>query len=137
MDPSELLPQVRHAHIGLVITSGTLFALRGIGLLAGAKWSMRPAVRMLSVLIDVALLGAALWLLAILQLNPFAVPWLATKIALLVLYVVLGTLTLKRARTRSARALWFAAALAVFGFMLSVAVAHHPLGALLWIIPPD
>lgn len=124
----ELYPPVRYAHIGLVAISGVLFALRGIGVLAGARWSMRRPVRMLSQAIDTALLGAALLLLYLLQLNPFAIPWLATKLALLAGYIVLGSFALKRARTVPARALFFVAALSVFVFMIGVALAHHPLG---------
>ena len=55
---------------------------------------------------------------------------LREKVLLLVLYIVLGTLALKRARTRSARAWCYAAALAVFLFIVSVARAHSPLGFL-------
>jgi uncharacterized membrane protein SirB2 len=101
----ELYPLVRHAHVGLVAVSGVLFALRGIGVLAGAGWSMRRPVRLLSQAIDTALLGAALLLLHLLQLNPFVIPWLATKLALLAAYIVLGSFALKRARSgRGARA---------------------------------
>lgn len=124
----DLYPQVRLAHIGLVVASGTLFAARGAAVLAGARWAMTAAVRRLSQVIDSALLGAALLLLAALQLNPFVVPWLATKLALLLVYIVLGTFALRRARTPAARAACYVAALAVFAFMLGVAVAHHPLG---------
>lgn len=126
----DFYPQVRQAHIGLVAASGTLFALRGIGVLVGAGWSMHRKVRLLSQSIDSALLAAAVLLLYLLQLNLFAVPWLATKLALLVAYIVLGSLALKRASGRGAKALCFFAALAVFAFMLGVAVAHHPLGVL-------
>lgn len=114
--------------MGLVFTSGALFAARGIGVLRGSPWSMLPAVRRLSYCIDTALLGAALLLLYILGLNPFAVAWLSAKIVLLLVYIVLGTLALKRARTPRARALFFVASLACYGLMLSVARAHHPLG---------
>lgn len=118
----------RLAHISLVLISGTLFAARGVGVLAGAPWSMAPAVRRLSYTIDTALLSAALLLLYVLDINPFVVAWLSTKIALLLAYIVLGTLALKRARTTRVRALCFVAALLCFGFMLTVARAHHPLG---------
>ena len=76
------------------------------------------------------LLAAALMLLVILKLNPFAVPWLAVKLVLLVAYVVLGVMALKRARTRMAKCGFYVAALACFGAMYSVARAHHPLGLL-------
>ena len=130
MTLAEWYPQVRWTHISLVLTSGALFAARGVGVLMGASWAMQPAVRRLSATIDTGLLSAALLLLHILQLNPFAVPWLSTKIGLLLLYIVLGTLALKRAPTPRARLLFFVASLACYGFMLSVALAHPPLGFL-------
>lgn len=121
---------IKHAHIGLVLLSGGLFALRGLLVLAGQGWANAAPVRYLSYTIDTCLLTAALMLLVILKLNPFVVPWLAVKLVLLVAYVVLGVMALKRARTRGARALWLLAALASFGAMYSVARSHHPLGLL-------
>jgi uncharacterized membrane protein SirB2 len=124
----EFYPQIKLAHIALVLASGGLFALRGLAVLLRQDWAMAAPVRYLSYSIDTCLLTAALMLLAVLKLNPFLVPWLAVKLALLVVFVVLGSLALKRARRH--RALWYLAALACFGFMYSVAVAHHPLGLL-------
>jgi len=49
-------------------------------------------------------------------------------ITVLLVYIVLGTLALKRARTTRMRLLCFVAAVLCFGFMLTVARAHHPLG---------
>jgi uncharacterized membrane protein SirB2 len=124
---------IRFTHISLVLISGALFALRGLAVLGGQAWAMRRAVRLLSYGIDTGLLSAALLLLIILHLNPFATPWLLTKIALLLLYIVLGTLALKRARTPLVRRYCFVAALLCYGFMLSVALTHSPRGALLWL----
>lgn len=124
----ELYPQVRWTHIGLVLASGALFAARGVAVLMGARWSMALAVRRASYLLDTALLGAALLLLYILDTNPFTVAWLSVKIGLLLLYIVLGTLALKRARTPRARLLSLLGALLCYGFMLTVALTHHPLG---------
>jgi len=134
----ELYPLARATHITLVLTSGALFVARGLGVLRGARWAMVPSVRSLSYTIDTALLGAALLLLTILEINPFAVPWLSTKIGLLLLYIVLGTLALKRAPTKPLRAVSLIAALLCYAFMLSVAFAHHPLGvfARLYSVPP-
>jgi uncharacterized membrane protein SirB2 len=128
MNLSELYPLAHVAHISLVLTSGALFAIRGVAVLLGARWPMVLAVRRLSYAIDTALLGAALLLLAIFNLNPFVVPWLAAKIGLLLLYIVLGSLALKRAPTLRLRALSLVAALLCFALMFSVALAHNPLG---------
>lgn len=128
MNLPELYPLARTMHISLVLTSGALFAARGVAVLLGARWAMVPLVRRLSYTIDTALLGAALLLLAILDINPFTVGWLSTKIGLLLLYIVLGTLALKRAPTVRLRKASLVAALLCYGFMLSVAVAHQPMG---------
>lgn len=124
----EWYPQVRQAHIALVSASGALFALRGLGLLAGANWPRRTAWRVASVAVDTLLLAAGATLWALLRLDLAAAPWLAAKLALLVAYVGLGTLALKGERPPARRALWLAAAVLVFATMVSVAVTHHPLG---------
>ena len=122
---AELYPQIKLAHMVLVTASGALFALRGSAVLAGRSWPMRALPRLASVLIDTVLLvaGTALW--TMLSLDPLRDAWLGMKLLLLLLYIVLGTLALKRARAPA-----FAAAMLCFLFMVSVAMAHHPLGVL-------
>lgn len=126
----EYYPHIKSVHVGLVLTSGALFALRGAGVLAGLRLAMTAPVRYLSYAIDSALLTAALMLLVVLRLNPFVTPWLAVKLTLLVAYVALGVQALRRAPGRAAKARYYLAALAVYGYMYSVARAHHPLGLL-------
>jgi uncharacterized membrane protein SirB2 len=123
-------PQLKSAHIVLVLASGGLFALRGALVLAGQGWAMARPWRLLSYGIDTLLLAAGVMLWAGLSLSPVASPWLGVKLLLLVLYVVLGSLALKRARTPAARCASYAAALGVYLFMASVARAHDPLGFL-------
>jgi uncharacterized membrane protein SirB2 len=74
------------------------------------------------------LLTVALILTSIIHQYPFANGWLTMKIALLCVYVVLGSTALKRSRTRRIRFVAFIAALATVAFLFSVARAHHPLG---------
>ena len=119
---------VKAAHVALVMASGGLFAARGALVLAGRQAAMARPWRLLSYGIDTLLLAAGATLWAMLSLNPVTSPWLGTKLTLLVLYVVLGSLALKRARTPAGRRASYAAALAVYAFMAAVAVAHHPAG---------
>ncbi|MFZ5635911.1 MAG: SirB2 family protein [Pseudomonadota bacterium] len=126
----EFYPQIKLVHIACVLLSGALFALRGGCALLGARWPMSLPVRVLSYAIDTALLTAALMLFAILPGGVFVNGWLAVKIALLLVYIVLGSFALKRARTRRAKAGCFLAALAVYAFMYTIARAHDPLGFL-------
>ena len=120
--------QLKVAHIGLVLISGLLFAWRGALVLAGRGWAMARPWRLLSYGIDTLLLVAGVTLWAVQSLNPVASPWLGVKLMLLVLYVVLGSLALKRAPTPGLQRAGYAGALAVYLFMVSVAMAHHPLG---------
>ena len=125
----EFYAQIKAVHVAMVFASGLLFALRGAGVLVGMRWPMRLPVKLLSYTIDTTLLTAALMLFTILPHAMFANGWLATKLVLLVVYIGLGTFALKRGRTPRTRALCYVAALCVFGFIISVARAHHPLGA--------
>ena len=124
----EFYAQIKWTHIAAVITSGSLFALRGAGTLAGARWPMWAPLRYLTYTVDTVLLTAALMLAAILHQYPFVHGWLTAKVLLLVLYIVLGTFALKRAGTLRARAWCYLAALAVFLCIVSIARAHNPLG---------
>jgi uncharacterized membrane protein SirB2 len=125
-------PWIKQTHIVLVVTSASLFTLRGVAVLAGAHWPMRTGVRVTSVMIDTALLtaGATLW--AVLQLNLLRDSWLAAKLMLLVLYVILGTWALKRARTTAQRMAFLLAALLTLATMASIALTRQPLGFWHW-----
>ncbi len=124
-------PQIKAVHIACVVASGSLFAIRGAAVLSGARWPLALPVRWLSYAIDTTLLTAALMLLTILPWAVFGNGWLATKLTLIVVYVVLATFALRRARTRRARAGFYVAALLTFAFVISIALAHHPFGMFL------
>jgi uncharacterized membrane protein SirB2 len=122
-------PQIRALHLGAVLTSGGLFLVRGFLLNAlGQAWAMARPLRIASYAIDTVLLGAAIALVFITRQYPFVDGWLTAKVVLLVVYIVLGSFALKRGRTRAIRIGFWLAALAVFGFIWSVARAKSPLG---------
>lgn len=121
--------QVKAVHVFAVMLSGALFLTRGLMVQAGgARWAMAAPLRYASYSIDTVLLTAALMLATMLPAAIFSNHWLALKIALLFVYVALGTLALKRAQTPRARIVAFVAALAVYAVMIGIARAHHPLG---------
>lgn len=120
--------QIKWVHVVAVLLSGGLFALRGIGVLAGQRWPLAAPLRYLIYVIDTTLLTAALMLLTLLPAGVFANGWLTLKLLLLVVYVVLGTLALRRGKTQRVRVISFVAAVLTYGYMLGVARMHHPLG---------
>lgn len=123
-------PELRILHIGAVIASGALFAVRALAVnLARARWPMRRPVRILAYAIDTTLLAAAIMLTTIVQQYPFVHAWLTAKLALLILYILLGYASL-RGRTHAVRLICLAGAIATYGFIVTVARAHHPLGLL-------
>ena len=128
----EYYTQIRAAHLFAVVVSGTLFAARGLGVLAGARWPMHAFVRYSSYTVDTVLLTAALMLVSLLPAAMFANHWLTVKLVLVVVYVGLGTLALKRARTPRGRAICYVAALVVFGVVIGIARHHSPLA---WLSP--
>jgi uncharacterized membrane protein SirB2 len=124
----EFYPQIKSVHVAMIMASGLLFALRGSAALAGFRWPLAWPVRVLTYAIDTTLLTAALMLLSILPWGVFANGWLPMKIGLLVVYVVLGYMALRPGRGMRARIACFALALLTYGWMYTIARAHHPLG---------
>lgn len=128
----EYYPAVKSAHVGLVLASGSLFALRGLLVLNHQPLAQHWTLRRLSYAIDTALLTAAGLLMSMVHMYPISHDWLTLKIALLLAYIVLGSFALKRARSRGARLACLLAALATYLLMFGIARAHHPLGWLRW-----
>jgi uncharacterized membrane protein SirB2 len=119
---------LRHAHIGFAILSVSLFTLRGCLMLAQSPHVDSAWLRYPSYLIDTLLLTFALMLMSVIHQYPFVTGWLTMKVSLLVGYVLLGSIALKRGRTLAMRTAAFIAALLTVAFLYSVARAHHPLG---------
>lgn len=130
----EFYAQIKWVHVAAVLCSGAIFLLRGLLVQAGRQTIVMAApVRYLSYGVDTVLLTAALMLLTILPGAMFANGWLTMKVVLLVAYVGLGTFALKRGRTPKVRAACYVAALLVYVTIIGIALAHHPLGWLLWL----
>lgn len=125
----EFYSQIKWVHVASIIASGLLFLLRGLLVLTGRKRiAMLAPLRFLSYGIDTVLLTAALMLLTILPHALYANGWLTIKLILVVIYVVLGSLALKRGRTARVRTLAFVGALAVYLAIVGIARSHDPMG---------
>jgi uncharacterized membrane protein SirB2 len=122
-------PDIKLVHMGAAMTSGALFALRALALLAGMRWPRAAVVRYTSYTIDTVLLTGAMMLLTILLANG----WLTAKIAFLAAYVGLGIAAFRPARGSGARTALVAAAGLCFLQVYGIARAHDPWGWLLWL----
>jgi uncharacterized membrane protein SirB2 len=119
---------LRHLHIACAVLSISLFVLRGGLMLAESPWQRNPVLRYLPHAVDTLLLTSALMLTTIIHQYPFVNGWLTAKVVLLTLYIVLGSIALKRGRTKRVRIAALAGALFTVAFLVTVARAHHPLG---------
>ena len=126
----EYYPQIKWTHVTMVVSSGSLFFLRGLFMLVGSRSGMSAPVRYLSYGIDTLLLTTALMLAMRLRQYPFVDGWLSAKVLLLMVYIVLGSYALKRGKSLRARAIYLLAAVCVYGLIISVALTRHPLGIL-------
>ena len=91
-------------------------------------WPKISPVRYLSYTVDTLLLVAALLLTVVIQQYPFVQSWLTVKVVLLVAYITLGIMAFREGRPRPYRIGFWMLAVAVYLFIISVAITHHPLG---------
>lgn len=114
-------------HVSCVMLSGAGFALRGALALAGEPVMRQRWIRIVPHVVDTLLLASAIAMAVIAHLKPTQQPWIAAKIALLVVYVLLGTWALRRARTRRAQGLAYAGALLTFSYIVGIALTRSPI----------
>ena len=116
--------------IHLACAGATLlfFFLRGIWMINASSLLEAPFTRIAPHVIDSILLLAAVALTLQINQYPLVNAWLTVKLVAMVAYILLGTIALKRGKTKKQRVIAFILALATFAFIVSVARLHHPLG---------
>ena len=117
---------LKHLHVTCALLSGSFFALRGIWMLRDSARLQQRWVRIAPHVIDTLLLTSALIMVFWSQQYPFVQPWLTAKVLALLAYIGIGTVALKRGRTKRVRAAAFVAALATFAYIVSVALTRQP-----------
>ena len=113
-----------HIITGVVTISG--FILRGYWMMAQSDKLQLKFTRIAPHVIDTLFLLSGVALVWMLHLNSFSEPWLLAKFAGLIVYIVLGTFALKRGATPQIRVIAFVGALAVFAYIVGVALAKSP-----------
>lgn len=119
---------LKHLHVSCVALSGLGFMLRGGLMLVDSPLRQRRFFRIAPHVVDSLLLSSALALTVVVGQYPFVNGWLTAKLLGLLLYIVLGSVALKFGRSLTMRAICLFLALIVFGYIVSVALRHHPAG---------
>jgi uncharacterized membrane protein SirB2 len=113
-------------HLTTIVLTLALFVLRGAWMIADSPRLQARWVRIVPHVNDTLLLSSGLGLAIMLQQYPLVHGWLTAKFFALIAYILLGTIALKRGKTRMQRIIAWIAALLVFGYMVAVARAHAP-----------
>ena len=113
---------LKDLHLACVVLSGGGFVLRGAWMMRGSPMLARRWVRVAPHLVDTALLASAIALAVMIGQYPLVHGWLTAKVLGLLAYIVLGTIALKRGRTRGVRVAAFGGALLVFAYIVAVAI---------------
>lgn len=118
---------VKDIHIGFAVVTLCGFLLRGYWMVKGSALLNHRWVRVVPHLVDTCLFLSGLTLVVAWRLYPTSQSWLAAKLLALVIYIVLGSIALKRGKTRTVRVAALLSAVVVFAYILAVAVTHDPL----------
>ena len=109
---------------GVMTISG--FVLRGYWMMAQSDKLQLKVIRIAPHIVDTLFLLSGIALVSMLQVNVFSESWLLAKFAGLIAYIVLGTIALKRGATPQIRIITFVGALAIFAYIVGVALAKSP-----------
>lgn len=119
---------IKYIHVSAVVLSVTGFFLRGLLMMRDSPRLRARWIKVLPHINDTILLAAALALAFLSGQYPFVAGWVTAKIFGVIAYIILGALALREGATRKRRIACWLASLAVFGWIVSVALTRHPAG---------
>lgn len=117
---------IKQLHVATVVFSVAFFALRYYWMLRQSPLSRAAWPRHLSVSNDTLLLLAGISLAILSGQYPPQSSWLSAKLIALVIYIVLGSIALKRGKTRRVRTLSGILALICAGYIVAAAIMRSP-----------
>jgi len=118
---------LKHAHVATVTITFVLFVTRGFWMWFESPRLQAKWVKILPHVNDTILLASGIGLAVLLGQYPFVNGWLTAKLLALLTYIALGTIALKRGKTKPVRLTAFFLALAVLAYLVAVAMTHQVL----------
>lgn len=116
---------LKHLHMTAAGLSILFFIIRAFWSVSGSSCLQNRFVRIAPHVIDTVLLVCGLALAGMLGAAANQ-PWLLTKIVLLVVYIVVGSYAIKRGKTASSRGVAALIAIAIFAYIVGVALNRSP-----------
>ncbi len=121
---------LKHVHLATVCISFCLFFLRGVWMIGDSPRLKQTWVGIVPHINDTVLLLSAIGMVSLIGQSPFAFDWLTAKIVALVVYILVGTVAIKRGSTKAIRIGAWALAMLIFSYMVSVGLSRDPRGYL-------
>ena len=121
---------LKSIHVLTVVLSIGFFFVRGVWMIGDSGMLQRTWVRVTPHVNDTVLLISAIALTFEIDQYPFVQGWLTAKVIGLLVYIALGTVALRRGKTKTVRVSAWIGALAVFAYIVLVATHHDPLPTL-------
>ena len=118
---------LKTVHIFCAMLTIVGFILRGYWMLTSSVLLERRVTRTVPHIVDTIFLLSGIAMLVMLSLNPLTQSWLVAKFTGLLAYISLGMIALRRGPTRASRQGAFIGALAVYAYIVGVALSHSPL----------
>lgn len=127
MTPADLNAYLKLLHVTTVLITGGLFLLRFTWMLQDKLAHQTAWIRTLPHYNDTLLLTSGLTMALLQDQLPLPAPWLASKLCLLLLYILLGSLALRWGRRRWIRATAGVAAIGCYLYIIGIALSRDPI----------
>jgi len=121
---------VKEIHVATALISISVFIVRFYWMIIGSHLLKIKPVRIIPHVNDTVLLISAIALAIQLEVYPFIDQWLTAKVIALLIYILLGTIALKRGKKKSIRIGAGFGAILTFIFIASVAGSKSSAGFL-------
>jgi len=123
---------LKNIHLISVGISFIYFLIRGYWMLVESRWLQQKIWgRVIPDAVDTALLTSGVFLVMLTEQYPTEQDWLAAKLIALLVYVVLGSIAIKRGKTLRIRLICFALACLMYIYILGVAMQRD---AFSWLV---
>lgn len=117
----------KHIHMLCAVISIIGFIVRGGLRIAGSTALQKKWLRIAPHIVDTLLILSAIGLMFSIQQYPFVNSWLTAKLLGLIVYIFLGVVTLRLAKSQPVRVVSYLLAIATFAYVGSVAMTKTPL----------
>ncbi len=116
---------IKHLHTTAATLSILFFVIRAFWSVNGSALLQRRVVKIVPHIVDTVLLACGITLSIMLGAAGMQ-PWVLTKIVLVVVYIGVGTIAIKRGKTAKTRGIAALIAIAIFAYIVGVALNKSP-----------